>query len=100
MATMQRSSERILTTHAGSLPRPDDVLGLLRSEASGAAFEERMRGAVAEIVREQVEHGLDVVDDGEMAKPSFMTYVTQRLGGFEAREGPSTVAAFAGSREH
>src|SRR4051794_35386081 len=97
---MQRSSERILTTHAGSLPRPDDVLDLLRNESSGATFEARVRGAVADIVKEQVEHGLDVVDDGEMAKPSFMTYVTERLGGFEAREGPSSVAAFAGSREH
>ena len=97
---MKRSSDRILTTHAGSLPRPDDVLALLRSEASGEPFETRMRTAVAQIVREQVEHGLDVVDDGEMAKPSFVTYATQRLGGFGAREGVSPVGAFAGSREY
>jgi len=97
---MKRSTERILTTHAGSLPRPDDILALLRQDASGDAFEQRLTSAVAEIVRQQVACGLDVVDDGELSKPSFVTYATQRLGGFETREGPSTVAAFAGSREH
>src|SRR6266498_1192082 len=97
---MKRSTDRILTTHAGSLPRPDDVLALLRADARDEAFEERMRSAVDEVVRQQVEHGLDIVDDGEMSKPSFVTYATQRLGGFEAREGASTVASFAGSREH
>ena len=72
---MQRSTGRILTTHAGSLPRPDDV------------------------VKQQVEHSLDIVDDGAMAGPSLVTYATQRLGGFDVYEEPSTVATSAGSTE-
>jgi 5-methyltetrahydropteroyltriglutamate--homocysteine methyltransferase len=96
---MKRSSDRILTTHAGSLPRPDDVLAMLRSGASGEQFERRVRDAVAEIVREQARHGLDVVDDGELAKPSFVTYAAERLGGLETRPA-EPVSTFAGSREY
>jgi 5-methyltetrahydropteroyltriglutamate--homocysteine methyltransferase len=96
---MQRSTERILTTHAGSLPRPPDLLDLLRDGAAGERFERRVTEAVAEIVREQVEHGLDVVDDGELSKPSFVTYATQRLGGLELRPS-EPLSSFAGSREH
>ena len=77
---MKRSHERILTTHAGSLPRPDDLLEMTRGDAPHAA---RVRAAVADVVRAQAEHGIDVVDDGEMSKPSFVTYVTERLAGFE-----------------
>src|SRR5919204_3171167 len=84
---MKRSTDRILTTHTGSLPRPPDLLDMLRARESGEpvdarAFAERVRSAVAEVVRQQVEAGIDVVSDGEMGKPSFATYVTHRLSGF------------------
>jgi 5-methyltetrahydropteroyltriglutamate--homocysteine methyltransferase len=84
---MKRSTDRILTTHTGSLPRPPDLLDMLRARESGEpvdpqAFAERVRSAVAEVVRQQVEAGIDVVSDGEMGKPSFATYVTHRLAGF------------------
>ena len=98
---MKRSTDRVLTTHAGSLPRPDDVLDMLRSGQKGEPFEARVREAVAEIVRQQVEHGLDVVDDGEVSNPSFVTYATERLGGLELRPAePIATSSFAGSREH
>src|SRR5262249_28308674 len=96
---MKRSSARILTTHAGSLPRPDDLLDMMQTPGVGRAGRAGgVRHAVAEIVRTQVELGLDVVDDGEMSKPSFVTYVQERLAGF----APSRAAAglpWAGSRE-
>jgi 5-methyltetrahydropteroyltriglutamate--homocysteine methyltransferase len=89
---MQRSTDRILTTHAGSLPRPRDLLGLVRSRARGervdeAAFQARLRQAVGEVVRKQAALGIDVVDDGEFGKPSFVTYVRERLGGLTRQEG-------------
>src|SRR5579872_6827649 len=95
---MQRSTDRILTTHTGSLPRPTDVLEAMRARESGqafdqAAFEARVREAVADNVRREVEAGLDVVNDGEVGKPSFGGYVAERLGGFETRP-----AAQAGGR--
>jgi 5-methyltetrahydropteroyltriglutamate--homocysteine methyltransferase len=100
---VKRSTERILTTHAGSLPRPADLLDLARRAADGGSSEReahaaRVRSAVAEAVRMQVEHGLDVVDDGEMGKPSFVTYVNERLSGFEPSEEPAG-SPWAGSRE-
>jgi 5-methyltetrahydropteroyltriglutamate--homocysteine methyltransferase len=95
---MKRSSDRILTTHAGSLPRPPDLLEIVRSGARGAAYATRVRSAVADVVRKQVEHGLDVVDDGEMGKPSFVTYVTERLSGFEPSPEPGELP-WAGSKE-
>jgi 5-methyltetrahydropteroyltriglutamate--homocysteine methyltransferase len=86
---MQRSSDRILTTHAGSLPRPPDVLQMIRAKSRGEPVDEkalqtRVRESVAEVVRKQVDTGLDVIDDGEFGKPSFVTYVRDRLGGLEA----------------
>jgi 5-methyltetrahydropteroyltriglutamate--homocysteine methyltransferase len=96
---MQRSTDRILTTHAGSLPRPADLLEMLRTGATGEPFQARVRAAVADVVSEQVAHGLDVVDDGEASKPSFVTYATQRLGGLELRPS-EPLSTFAGSREH
>jgi 5-methyltetrahydropteroyltriglutamate--homocysteine methyltransferase len=92
---MRRSAERILTTHAGSLPRPPD---LLDAPASPADRAERVRRAVADVVRQQIDIGLDVVDDGEMSKPSFVTYVNERLGGFEPSTDPPELP-WAGSRE-
>ena len=87
---MQRSTDRILTTHAGSLPRPPDILQMIRAKSRGEAVDERVLGsrvreAVAEVVRRQADTGLDVIDDGEFGKPSFVTYVRDRLGGLEAQ---------------
>jgi 5-methyltetrahydropteroyltriglutamate--homocysteine methyltransferase len=89
---MMHSTDRILTTHCGSLPRPGDLLDLMKAWLSGqpidaAAYDERVRTAVCEVVRQQVEHGIDVVTDGEQSKPGFFTYVNQRLEGFEPRQG-------------
>jgi 5-methyltetrahydropteroyltriglutamate--homocysteine methyltransferase len=72
---MQRSTERILTTHVGSLPRPDDLFDLMLERMDGKAVDEkaygeRVRRAVRDCVRQQVDAGLDVVSDGEMAKPT------------------------------
>src|SRR5262249_61449583 len=85
---MKRSTERILTTHAGSLPRPGDLLELIQAKATGRpydpeAFAARVRRAVGEIVQKQTELGVDVVDDGGMGKPGFIPYVNDRLSRFE-----------------
>lgn len=87
---MQRSTSRILTTHTGSLPRPTDILETLRARESGrsidsAAFEARLREAVGENVRHQADAGIDVVNDGEVGKPGFNTYILERLSGLEVR---------------
>jgi|SRR5665213_1157749 len=85
---MEVSTDRILTTHVGSLPRPQDVVDVLfaqdRGEAVDAAqFETVVRNAVNETVRLQVEAGIDIIDDGEMSKISYATYIRHRLTGFE-----------------
>jgi 5-methyltetrahydropteroyltriglutamate--homocysteine methyltransferase len=84
------SADRILTTHAGSLPRPDDLADLIWArmdgqEVDGAALEARIDDAVAEIVSKQREAGIDVVSDGEMSKTGFSTYVNERFSGFDGR---------------
>lgn len=89
---MQRSTDRILTTHTGSLPRPLDLLQMIRAKASGvpvdeAALANRIRSGVAEIVEKQTSIGIDVVNDGEFSKASFVTYARERLGGLTPREG-------------
>ncbi|HKV55826.1 MAG TPA: cobalamin-independent methionine synthase II family protein [Candidatus Binataceae bacterium] len=82
---MKRSTERILTTHTGSLPRPIDLLKAMGSQdaAHTANLDAPLKSAVAQIVRKQAEVGVDVVNDGEMSKPSYSTYVKDRLTGFE-----------------
>ncbi|MCI0880151.1 MAG: hypothetical protein J4N78_14815, partial [Chloroflexi bacterium] len=85
---MKRSTDRILTTHTGSLPRPMDLAAMLEAFDSGAApdretFEPRVRAAVAEVVKIQVESGVDVVSDGEQGKVGYSTYVRHRLTGFD-----------------
>jgi 5-methyltetrahydropteroyltriglutamate--homocysteine methyltransferase len=100
---MQLSSDRILTTHVGSLPRPDDLFEMMLAKMDGkavdeTAYAERARRAVADIVKQQVATGLDVVNDGEMGKPSFITYATQRLAGLEKREG-TRPSPFSNTRE-
>ena len=87
---MKRSTERILTTHVGSLVRPPDLQEMIRARESGNPYDHealavRVRSAVAEVVRKQVECGIDIVSDGEQGKLGFNTYTNQRLGGFEPR---------------
>ena len=87
---MKRSSKRILTTHAGSLPRPDDLLDMMQTAGvDRGARASRVQHAVADIVRMQLDLGLDIVDDGEMSKPSFVTYVQARLAGFAPSHAPA-----------
>ena len=86
---MQRSTDRILTTHIGSLPRPDDLRALLQARDRAKPYDTqalaaRVRSAVAEAVRKQAEVGIDVVADGEQGKVSFTNYIRDRLTGFEA----------------
>jgi 5-methyltetrahydropteroyltriglutamate--homocysteine methyltransferase len=84
---MQRSIDRFLTTHTGSLPRPADLIGMMFAREEGvpvepAALAARIRQAVAEVVRKQAGAGVDLINDGEMSKPSYATYIKDRLAGF------------------
>jgi 5-methyltetrahydropteroyltriglutamate--homocysteine methyltransferase len=84
---MIRSTDRFLTTHTGSLPRPDDLIRMMYAKEEGvpvdpAALGARVREAVAEIVRKQADAGVDLINDGELSKPSYATYVKDRLAGF------------------
>ena len=96
--TASRRAERILTTHTGSLPRPDDLLAMLDTGQRDAAFDDLARRSVADVVGRQRDVGIDLLNDGESAKPSFATYVTERLGGFasqpRARELPVEAEMF------
>jgi 5-methyltetrahydropteroyltriglutamate--homocysteine methyltransferase len=90
---MKRSEARILNTHTGSLPRPSDLAELILTREQGqpideAAFKQRAREAVHEVVARQAEIGLDVINDGEMSKPSYSTYVKDRLSGFDGESRP------------
>src|SRR5919109_1952022 len=85
---MKRSTNRILTTHAGSLARPKDLLEMMDAKLRAkpydqAAYGRRIRAAVAEMVRKQVDCGVDIVTDGEQSKPSFNGYLLERLTGIE-----------------
>ena len=87
---MQRSTDRILTTHCGSLPRPKDLLDMMKARLEGgkvdpSAYDARVRTAVREIVKQQAECGVDIPTDGEQGKPGFFAYVRERLEGFEGR---------------
>ena len=84
---MRRSTERFLTTHTGSLPRPDDLIRMMYAKEEGVPVEPdalaaRVRSAVAEVVKKQADAGIDFINDGEMSKPSYATYVKDRLTGF------------------
>jgi 5-methyltetrahydropteroyltriglutamate--homocysteine methyltransferase len=100
---MKRSTERILTTHAGSLPRPADLLAMSEAQQDGKpvdrVYEARLSEAVGEIVRKQADLGIDIVDDGEYGKPGFVTYVNDRLSGFEIDRDRTGRNPWAGSRE-
>ena len=85
---MALGAVRFLTTHTGSLPRPDDLIRTMFAKEEGvpidrAALDERIGAAVAEVVKKQAEAGIDLVNDGEMSKPSYATYVKDRLSGFD-----------------
>jgi 5-methyltetrahydropteroyltriglutamate--homocysteine methyltransferase len=88
---METSRNRILTTHVGSLPRPPELRQLLVAKDKGepydkAALDRLTREAVLDIVRRQAATGLDIVNDGEMSKPGYSTYVADRLSGFAGHE--------------
>lgn len=96
---MKRSTDRILTTHTGSLPRPPDLLEVMRTREAGEpydrrAFDDRVRSVVAAVVRLQAESGVDVVSDGEIGKPSFVMYVHNRLRGMEGLNPAATMNIF------
>jgi 5-methyltetrahydropteroyltriglutamate--homocysteine methyltransferase len=85
---MRRSTERILTTHVGSLARPHPLLELMRAKVGGQPydadeFDRQARAAVADVVRRQVECGVDIVTDGEQSKAGFFAYVRDRLSGLD-----------------
>ena len=87
------SAERFLTTHTGSLPRPPDLVRMMFAKEESvpvdpAALGARIRAAVAEVVRKQVEAGVAIVNDGEMSKPGYATYVKDRLNGFGGASHP------------
>jgi 5-methyltetrahydropteroyltriglutamate--homocysteine methyltransferase len=99
---MQRSTDRILTTHAGSLPKPSNLDAMLRAQEAGRpydapALQQRLARAVVEVVRQQAEHGLAIISDGEQSKTSFTTYVSERLVDIETR--PGTVARAVSDRQ-
>jgi 5-methyltetrahydropteroyltriglutamate--homocysteine methyltransferase len=84
---MHRSRDRFLTTHTGSLPRPDDLIRMMYAKEEGVpvdsvALAARVKTAVAELAQKQAETGVDLINDGEMSKPSYATYIKDRLDGF------------------
>jgi len=93
---MKKSTNRILTSHVGSLSRPLDLIEMYREQAPPEKLESRLTSAVAEVVRKQTEAGIDVVNDGEFGKPvsdevdygAWATYIYQRVSGFEMRDLP------------
>jgi 5-methyltetrahydropteroyltriglutamate--homocysteine methyltransferase len=87
---MKRSTDRILTTHVGSLVRPPGLVELMRAKENGQPYDQqelvaRVQSAVREVVHKQVETAVDIISDGEYGKPSFSGYVNERLSGFERR---------------
>jgi 5-methyltetrahydropteroyltriglutamate--homocysteine methyltransferase len=88
--TIQQNTDRIQTTHIGSLPRPHDLLDLMKAKLGGKPYDQKKYDAllsksVNEVVRKQVDCGIDIVTDGEFSKPGFFTYIQERLEGFETR---------------
>ncbi|MBM4254821.1 MAG: cobalamin-independent methionine synthase II family protein [Deltaproteobacteria bacterium] len=94
---MRRSTDRMLTTHTGSLPRPENLVTMLYAKDKGevqgqAVFAQRVQTATAEVVRKQIECGVDIVNDGEAGKVGYSTYVKDRLTGFDGKAGPMRAA--------
>ena len=101
---MKHSTERMLTTHTGSLARPLDLIQAMQQKERGdeydvEGFAAMVRDAVADVVTRQVDAGVDVICDGEQGKPSFLTYVKERLTGFETRAADLGEDPWKGSRE-
>src|ERR687887_2225671 len=93
---MMATNGRFLTTHVGSLPRPDDLIALMWAREDGipvdkAAVEEHVRRAVDDVVALQTKVGIDIVNDGEWGKPSYATYIKDRLNGFGGNVIPNYV---------
>jgi 5-methyltetrahydropteroyltriglutamate--homocysteine methyltransferase len=87
---LQQNTDHIQTTHIGSLPRPHNLLDLLKAKYSGQPYDEGklnsvLTQSVADCVRKQVECGIEIVTDGEYSKPDFFTYIRERFDGFESR---------------
>jgi 5-methyltetrahydropteroyltriglutamate--homocysteine methyltransferase len=102
---MQRSTDRILTTHAGSLPRDDALGALIQRKTQGeaideAAFAAGVERAVADVVQRQVEAGIDIVGDGEQGRVGFIPYVNERLAGIEPSPQVEAANYWALSREY
>jgi 5-methyltetrahydropteroyltriglutamate--homocysteine methyltransferase len=96
---MRRSTDRIYTTHVGSLARPVALLDLMRASAAGQPVDEAEldaahRRAVADVVARQRAAGIDVINDGEQGKTGFFAYIAQRLSGYEPRAGRDTLGKF------
>jgi 5-methyltetrahydropteroyltriglutamate--homocysteine methyltransferase len=92
---VKRSTDRIITTHVGSLPRPPELIPLLVAKDSGRPYDaadlaRRVRQSVREVVRKQAELGIDVLNDGEHSKSSFVAYPYTRLGGFSPTDRPTS----------
>jgi 5-methyltetrahydropteroyltriglutamate--homocysteine methyltransferase len=86
MSLDQERHKRIVTTHVGSLPRPDALAHMMADGQTGApGYDRAVSDAVADVVKRQVKAGIDIVDDGEQSKLGFITYIHERLGGMEAR---------------
>ena len=99
------SQNRILTTHVGSLPRPEALLAIMRDKADGRDYDaddlaRTLADAVGEVVRRQAETGIDLVSDGEFSKPSYATYVGERLTGFGGRGALKPAADLAEYRSY
>lgn len=97
------STDRIVTTHVGSLPRPPELVDAIIAEENGtppdpAAYDEMLKRAVSGVVKKQVDLGIDVVDDGEFSKRGFAVYANERLSGYDFRPKPRGIP-WAGSRE-
>src|SRR3974390_2731053 len=94
--TLQQNTDRIQTTHIGSLPRPHALLDIMKAKYSGqphdqAKFEYLLTAAVEAAVKKQADCGIDIVTDGEFSKPGFFTYIQERLEGFESRPGQKMI---------
>src|SRR5215813_12053028 len=102
---MQRSTERILTTHVGSLPRPPDLLEMINAKEEGRPFDlsryrERVKSAVREAVEKQAAAGIDISADGEMGRVGFIPYVNERLSDIEPRQAARGQHQWRHSREY
>lgn len=96
---MKRSTNRILVSHAGSLPRPEDLREMLAAKHGGRSYDpqalqQKVRSLVGEVVRKQAAAGIDVVNDGELSKVNFTSYARERLSGLAERQGDPGKPAF------